>query len=129
LFVDLSLNLKAVVSQRLLRGVDGRRIPAVEVLLSSPFIAELIEKGEIASIRDAMKQSQELGMVTFDQSIYALYAAGRISYEEAMDHADSRTDLGLRIRLEGPRPASGHRDNLEGARIEGLRADGRPESP
>ena len=128
LFVDLSLNLKAVVSQRLLRGVDGRRLPAVEILLSSPFIAELIEKGEIAAIRDAMKQSFELGMLTFDESIYKLYAAGRISYDEAMDNADSRTDLGLRIRLEGPSPSSGHRDDLEGARIDGLGADGKPES-
>ena len=128
LFVDLSLNLKAVISQRLLRGLDGRRLPAVEILLSSPFIAELIEKGEIAAIRDAMKQSFELGMLTFDESIYKLYAAGRISYDEAMDNADSRTDLGLRIRLEGPHPSSGHRDDLEGARIDGLGADGRPES-
>jgi len=128
LFVDLSLNLKAVISQRLLRGVDGRRVPAVEILLSSPFIAELIEKGEIAAIRDAMKQSFELGMLTFDESIYKLYAAGRISYDEAMDNADSRTDLGLRIRLEGPSPSSGHRDDLEGARIDGLGMDGRPES-
>ncbi|MFP7721761.1 PilT/PilU family type 4a pilus ATPase [Lysobacter sp. A3-1-A15] len=129
LLVDLSLNLKAVISQRLLRGVDGRRLPAVEILLSSPFVAELIEKGEIAAIRDAMKQSSELGMVTFDESIYALYAAGRVSYDEAMDHADSRTDLGLRIRLEGPHPMGGHRDALEGASIDGLGADGRPESP
>ena len=128
LFVDLSLNLKAVISQRLLRGVDGRRVPAVEILLSSPFIAELIEKGEIAAIRDAMKQSFELGMLTFDESIYKLYAAGRISYDEAMDNADSRTDLGLRIRLEGPSPSSGHRDDLEGARIDGLGTDGKPES-
>ena len=128
MFVDLSLNLKAVISQRLLRGVDGRRLPAVEILLSSPFIAELIEKGEIAAIRDAMKQSFELGMLTFDESIYKLYAAGRISYDEAMDNADSRTDLGLRIRLEGPSPSSGHRDDLAGARIDGLGTDGRPES-
>ena len=128
LLVDLSLNLKAVVSQRLLRGVDGRRIPAVEILLRSPFIAELIEKGEIASVRDAMKQSTELGMVTFDDSIYALYAAGRISYQEAMDHADSRTDLGLRIRLEGPPPSGHAAEGLEGVSIDGIGVDGRPES-
>jgi twitching motility protein PilU len=128
LFVDLSLNLKAVVSQRLLRGIDGRRLPAVEILLSSPFIAELIEKGEIAAIRDAMKQSFELGMLTFDESIYKLYAAGRISYDEAMDNADSRTDLGLRIRLNGPHPPSGHRDDLRDAYIVGIGVDGRPET-
>ena len=129
LFVDLSLNLKAVVSQRLLRGLDGRLLPAVEILLWSPFVAELIKKGEIAAIRDAMKQSFELGMLTFDESIYKLYAAGLISYDEAMDNADSRTNLGLRIRLEGPHPPGGHRDDLKSARIEGLGADGRPESP
>ena len=128
LFVDLSLNLKAVISQRLLRGVDGRRLPAVEILLSSPFISELIEKGEIAAIRDAMKGSADLGMLTFEDSIYELYAAGKISYDEAMDNADSRTDLGLRIRLEGPHPPGGHRDDLEGARIVGLGEDGRPDS-
>lgn len=117
LLVDLSQNLKAVVSQRLLRGVDGRRLPAVEIMLSSPFISELIEKGETAAVRGAMKQSFELGMLTFDESIYRLYAAGRISYDEAMHHADSRTDLGLRIRLEGPRPPGGHHNELDGASI------------
>lgn len=129
LFVDLSLNLKSVISQRLLRGVDGRRVPAVEILLWSPYVAELIEKGEIAAIRDAMKQSFELGMLTFDESIYTLYAAGRISYDVAMDNADSRTDLGLRIRLEGPHPPGGIRDELADVQIIGLDANGRPENP
>ncbi len=129
LFVDLSLNLKAVISQRLLRGVDGQRLPAVEILLQSPFVAELIQKGEIAAVRDAMKQSTELGMMTFDDSIYKLYAAGRISFEEAMANADSRTDLGLRIRLEGPHPAGVSPPKLADARIEGLDEDGLPESP
>ena len=128
LLVDLSLNLRAVVSQRLLRGVDGRRVPAVEIMLQTPFISELIEKGEIASVREAMKQSADLGMVTFDESIYALYAAGRVSYQEAMEHADSRTDLGLRIRLEGPSP-KGHVANwLEDAGIDGIGPGGRPET-
>ena len=117
-----------MISQRLLRGVDGRRVPVVEILLSSPFVSELIEKGEIAAIRDAMKQGLELGMLTFDESIYQLYAAGRISYDEAMDHADSRTDLGLRIRLKGPHPTSGHRDDLRDAYIDGIAEDGRPET-
>lgn len=129
LFVDLSLNLRAVVSQRLLRGMDGKRLPAVEILLQSPFIAELIQKGEISAIRDAMKQSSELGMMTFDESIYKLYAAGRISLEEAMTNADSRTDLGLRIRLEGPNSLGIGRNTLASAGIQGLAADGQPESP
>jgi twitching motility protein PilU len=127
LLVDLSLNLRAVISQRLLRGIDGKRLPAVEILLSSPYVAELIEKGEIASLKDAMKQSMELGMMTFDESIYRLYAAGRISYTEAIENADSRTDLALRIRLCGPDPHNGHHDDLAGASIDGLGLDGRPE--
>jgi twitching motility protein PilU len=90
-FVDLSLNLKAVVSQRLLRGVDGRRLPAVEILLSSPFIAELIEKGGIAAIRDASKQSFELGMLTFDESI-----------TDAMPRAGSATTKPWTTRIHLP---------------------------
>ncbi len=105
LLIDLSLNLKGVISQRLLRGRNGKRVPAVEILLSTPYVADLIEKGEIATIKEAMKQSLEHGMLTFDESLYRLYANGRISYSEAMEHADSRTDLSLRIRLQGPPPA------------------------
>ncbi len=120
LLIDLSLNLRAVISQRLLRDVDGKRVPAVEILLSSPYVSDLIEKGEIATIKEAMKQSMEHGMLTFDESLYRLYAAGRISYAETLEHADSRTDLGLRIRLHGPPPPEGsHMDTL-GLRIDGL---------
>jgi twitching motility protein PilU len=104
LLIDLSLNLKAVIGQRLLHGLHSKRIPAMEILLSSPYVADLIEKGEIATIRDAMKQSNDLGMQTFDQALYKLYAAGEISYQEALQNADSRTDLALRVRLEGPAP-------------------------
>jgi twitching motility protein PilU len=104
LLIDLSLNLKAVIGQRLLQGLHSKRIPAMEILLSSPYVADLIEKGEIATIRDAMKQSNDLGMQTFDQALYKLYAAGEISYQEALQNADSRTDLALRVRLEGPAP-------------------------
>ncbi|RUL77658.1 PilT/PilU family type 4a pilus ATPase [Dyella choica] len=104
LLIDLSLNLKAVVSQRLLHAVDGTRVPAVELLLTTAYISELIEKGEIATIRDAMRQNSEVGMQTFDQALYALYAAGTIDYAEALEHADSRTDLALQVRLQGPAP-------------------------
>ena len=116
LLIDLSLNLKAVISQRLIRAIDGTRVPAVEILMSSPYIADLIEKGEIASIKEAMKASQENGMQTFDGALYDLYAGGRISYEQAIEHADSRTDLALRIRLEGG-PTS---HELDGMSIAGL---------
>ncbi len=117
--IDLSLNLKAVVSQRLLRGVDGKRLPAAEILLSTPYIADLIEKGEILMLKEAMKQGIDHGMLTFDESLYRLYAAGRISYREALSHADSQTDLALRIRLQGPEPdGAGH--ELDSARVDGL---------
>lgn len=104
LFIDLSLNLKAVISQRLLKGLDRKRVPAVEILLASAYVSDLIAKGDIATIREAMKQGAEQGMQTFDESLYLLYAGGRISYRDAIDHADSRTDLSLRIRLQGPAP-------------------------
>lgn len=105
LLIDLSLNLKAVIGQRLLHGVRVKRIPAVEILLSTAYIADLIEKGEIATIRDAIKQGNEVGMQTFDQSLYVLYAQGEITYQEALENADSHTDLALRVRLEGPAPS------------------------
>lgn len=107
LLIDLSLNLRAVVSQRLLRDVNGKRIPAAEILLQTAYVSDLIEKGEIATIKEAMKQGLEHGMLTFDESLYRLYAAGKIGYAEAIEHADSRTDLALRVRLHGPAPAAG----------------------
>jgi twitching motility protein PilU len=97
--MDLSLNLKGVVGQRLFRGAHNRLVPAVEVMLLSPYVADLIQKGQIDGIKDVMAKSNELGMVTFDQSLYALYQNGDITEEQALDHADSRTDLSLRIRL------------------------------
>jgi len=99
LLLDLSFNMRAIISQRLVVSTDGSRSPAVEVLLNSPYISELIQKGEIDSIREAMEQSGEQGMQTFDQALYALYKAGRIGLKEALDNADSRNNLGLRIRL------------------------------
>ncbi|MBK8283503.1 MAG: PilT/PilU family type 4a pilus ATPase [Ahniella sp.] len=104
LLIDLSLNLRAVVSQRLLRGINQKRVPAVEILMGTAFVADLIAKGEIAAVREAMKQGEQHGMQTFDESLYQLYASGRITYQEALAHADSRTDLSLRIRLQGPQP-------------------------
>lgn len=99
LFVDLSLNLRAVVSQRLVIGKDKKRVPAVEVLLNTPHVQDLIQKGAISEIKDAMEQSNEQGMQTFDQALYNLFAAGKIDEQEALDYADSRNNLGLRIRL------------------------------
>jgi twitching motility protein PilU len=102
LLMDLSLNLRAFISQRLIAKRDGRgRVPAVEILLNSPLISDLIFKGEVTEIKEIMKKSNELGMQTFDQSLFQLHEAGHISYEDALRNADSVNDLRLRIKLEG----------------------------
>ncbi len=99
LLIDLSLNLVGVVSQRLVPGQREKLVPAVEVLLNSPYIADLIAKGEFSGMKETMARSTEAGMCTFDQALFQLYTEGRISLEEALHNADSRTDLSLRIRL------------------------------
>ncbi|MDR1063085.1 MAG: PilT/PilU family type 4a pilus ATPase [Azoarcus sp.] len=100
LLMDLSLNVRAMVSQRLL-PIKGRkgRVPAVEIMLGSPLIADLIFKGDIPEIREVMKRSRELGMQTFDQSLFDLYEAELIAYEDALRSADSVNDLRLQIKL------------------------------
>jgi twitching motility protein PilU len=102
LLMDLSLNLKAFVSQRLIarKGTTGR-IASVEVLLNSPLISELIFKGDVHEIKSIMAKSREMGMQTFDQSLFDLYEAGLITYEDALRNADSLNDLRLKIKLEG----------------------------
>ena len=115
LLMDLSLNLKAVISQRLIPLKDGKgRAAAVEILLNSPLISDLIFKGEVHEIKEIMKKSRELGMQTFDQALFDLYEAGRISYEDALRNADSINELRLKIKLhgkevEGQGPHQGHR--------------------
>nr|WP_278187156.1 PilT/PilU family type 4a pilus ATPase [Acidovorax temperans] len=99
LLVDLSLNLAGVVSQRLIPGLHEKLVPAVEVMLNSSYISDLIAKGEFSGIKEAMARSTEIGMCTFDQALYQLYTEDRISLDEALHNADSRTDLALRIRL------------------------------
>jgi len=101
LLLDLSLNLQAVVSLRLLRSGAGRRVPAVEILLRTPYVSDLIAKGQVDLLKEAMKAATDRGMQTFDDALYGLYASGRISFEEALEHADSRNDLQLRVRLGG----------------------------
>ena len=99
LLKDMALNLRAVVAQRLLIGKDGKRIPAVEIMLNTPYISELIEKGEIEKIHDAMENSRDIGMQTFDHAIFELYKNGRIELEEALSHAESRNNLQVMIRM------------------------------
>ena len=102
LLMDLSLNLRAMVSQRLLPKKDGKgRAPAIEIMLNSPLISDLIFKGQVQEIKEVMKRSRELGMQTFDQALFDLYEAGQISYTDAMRNADSLNDLRLQIKLHG----------------------------
>jgi twitching motility protein PilU len=102
LLMDLSLNLKAVVSQRLIPLKEGKgRAAAIEVLLNSPLISDLIFKGEIHGIKEIMKKSRELGMQTFDQALFDLYEAGRIGFEDALRFADSTNEVRLNIKLHG----------------------------
>ncbi len=102
LLLELSMNLRAIVSQRLIPRLDGDgRIPAVEVMLGSPLVSDLILKNRLDEIKDIMSRSRDLGMQTFDQSLFDLYATGVISVEDALRHADSFNDLRLKIKLNG----------------------------
>jgi twitching motility protein PilU len=102
LLMDLSLNLRALVSQRLIPKKEGKgRAAAIEILLNSPLISDLIFKGEVHEIKEIMKKSREAGMCTFDQALFELYEAGQISYEDAMRNADSMNELRLAIKLHG----------------------------
>ena len=102
LLMDLSLNLRGLVSQRLIPLKDGKgRCPAVEIMLNSPLISDLIFKGDVPEIKEIMKRSRELGMQTFDQALFDLYENGQIAYEDALRNADSVNDLRLQIKLRG----------------------------
>ena len=102
LLMDLSLNLKAVVSQRLLKTPDRKgRVAAIEILLNSPLISDLILKGEVHEIKSIMSKSNQMGMKTFDQALFDLFEADKISYEEALRNADSMNELRLKIKLQG----------------------------
>jgi twitching motility protein PilU len=101
-FMDLSLNLRAIVAQQLVRRPDGKsRRPVVETLINTPLAADLIRKGEVHKLKDLMKRSTEQGMMTFDQALYKLYTEGEITYEDAILHADSANEVRLMIKLGG----------------------------
>jgi twitching motility protein PilU len=100
LFMDLSLNLRGIVAQQLIKRADGKgRYPAIEILLNTPLVSDIIRKGEVHTLKELMKQSREHGMQTFDQALYDLYVAGKISYEDALNSADSRNEIRLMIKL------------------------------
>ncbi len=99
LLTDLSSNLRAFVSQRLIPTVDGKRVAAIEILLHSPMVETLIKRGEVSSLKEIMEKSSGLGMQTFDQALFTLHKAGKISFEEAIKNADSANNLRLKINL------------------------------
>lgn len=104
LLMDLSLNLRGVISQRLLPRQERKgRVAAAEILLNTPLISDLIFKGEVAEIKDVMKRSRELGLQTFDQSLFDLYESNMVTYEDALRNADSVNDLRLQIKLHSQR--------------------------
>lgn len=99
LLVDLSLNIKAIISLRLVQTTQGKLIPAVEVMLNTPYISELIQKGKLEIISEAMENGGATGMKTFDQALYLLYMEGKISADEAIAQADSKNNVALKIRM------------------------------
>mgnify|MGYP000014381354 CR=1 FL=1 len=99
LFLDLSLNLVAFVSQRLIPTVDGKRAAAIEILIGTPRVADLIKGGKVMEIKEVMEKSEQQGMKTFDSALFDLYKSGKISYEEALKNADSKNNLRLKIQL------------------------------
>ena len=118
LLMDLSLNIKALISQRLIPKKNGAgRVAAIEIMLNSPLIADMIFKGEVNAIKEIMAKSRELGMETFDGALFKLYEDGQISYEDTLKNADSVNDVRLRIKLESK--LSGDRDVMSGT--EGLK--------
>ncbi|MDX1442538.1 MAG: PilT/PilU family type 4a pilus ATPase [Gammaproteobacteria bacterium] len=117
--MDLSLNLKGIISQRLVIKPDGKgRVAAMEIMLNSPLIADLIFKGEVAQIKEIMAKSNELGMQTFDQALFKLYEAQQISYEEAIRNADSQNELRLKIKLESKHTKQAAKDDDSGLKLE-----------
>ena len=101
LLMDLSLNLKGLVSQRLIPKMDGAgRIPAIEVMLNTPLMADMIFKGEVHEMKSLIAKSNEAGMQTFDQALFNLYEEEKITFEDALRNADSVNDIRLRIKLE-----------------------------
>ena len=131
LYLDLSMNLHAIISQRLLRkrGEDGR-VPAIEILITSPLIAEMILKGRVSEIRGVIAKSTDSGMQTFDQSLFQLFEDGLIEYDDAIRAADSGNDLRLKIKLESSRGESGELgDTLTDVSFSSLNNPGSKEEP
>jgi len=118
LLMDLSLNIRAMIAQRLIPREGGKgRIAAMEVMLNTPLIADLIFRGEVSAIKEIMAKSNRLGMKTVDQALFELFETGIMSYEEALRNADSKNEIRLRIKLESKREKSAHPDESGSLRI------------
>lgn len=114
LLMDLSLNLKAIIAQQLIKRADGKgRYPAVEILLNTPLVQDHIRRGELFKLKELMKESREQGMQTFDQALFDLFKADRISYQDALHSADSRNDVRLMIKLNTEKVNSLGSDDIE----------------
>ena len=126
LLMDMSLNIQGMISQRLLprEGTEGR-VATMEIMLKSPLISDLIFKGEVAKIKEVMAKSNRLGMKTFDQDLFDLYEAGKISYDDAMRNADSKNELRLRIKLEGKREVDDAEERAKGLSLKNEEEEGR----
>jgi len=123
LLFDLALNLRGIIAQQLVPTKDGHsRVAAIEILLNSPFISELIKKGDVGSIKEVMEKSNELGMQTFDQALFKHYQQGMITYADALHHADSPNDLRLMIKLRSN--DQGGTGGLSGVTLDGFEPDG-----
>lgn len=120
IYLQLALNLRAIISQRLIPTVDGMRTAAVEILLGTPRVQDLIQKGQIDVLKEAMEQSIQDGMQSFDQALYVLYKQGRIRYEDALANADSANNLRLKIKLEEVGAGSTDKKEVLKAAGEGL---------
>ncbi|CAM2857418.1 PilT/PilU family type 4a pilus ATPase [Legionella worsleiensis] len=112
ILTDLSLNLRAVISLRLVPGIDNHRVAAVEILVNTPYISDLIEKGKVEEIKEAMARSTEQGMQTFDQALLRLYKERKITKENAIKYADSKNNVGLEIRLNEEQHFDSKNDKL-----------------
>jgi twitching motility protein PilU len=116
--MDLSLNITAMISQRLLpRENKMGRVAAMEIMLASPLISDLIFRGEVAMIKDVMAKSNRLGMQTFDQALFQLYEDGVIAYDEAIRNADSKNELRLRIKLQSKREGAAQAEQEESLQL------------
>lgn len=118
-FMDLSLNLKAIIAQQLVNRTDGKgRYPALEILLGTPLVSDLIRKGDVHKLKELMKTSRELGMQTFDQALYDLYKQGKITYDDAIKSADSKNEVRLMVKLGSPSDFAGTEENISLASID-----------